>query len=345
MSAKAPRQSNLELLRILAMCGVLLVHADFGALGWPDYRELTTETFYSVTRIVLEAFALVSVNVFILISGWFGINFRLKALAKLLFQCMFFFFGIYFTLVFCGVEQFGLGGLWRCLMLGNNAWFVKCYIGLMIVAPVINAFVRTADRITFRNLLILFFVFQSFYGWISNGAEFIKDGYSVFSFCGLYMLARYIRIHSPGFASGSAVFDFMVYCGFSLLTAVMMIMATYVDKCILLNALFKYTSPLLIAAAMFLLLGFSKKPFVSKTINIIAASCFAVYLFHFMIFSLFVSPAIRLIAEQSNHSIFGAVEVAGLLIAFFASAVLIDRFRIVIWNKLISPLFSYDKAD
>lgn len=341
MSAKAPRQSNLELLRILSMCGVLLVHADFGALGWPDNRELASEPFYSVTRIVLEAFALVSVNVFVLISGWFGINFRWEALAKLLFQCMFFFFGIYFTLVFWGVEQFGLGGLWRCLMLGNNAWFVKCYIGLMIVAPVINAFVKTADRITFRNLLILFFVFQSTYGWISDGAEFIKEGYSVFSFSGLYMLARYIRIHSPHFTSRSAVFDFMTYGGLSLLTAVMMVAATYLDRCNILMLLFKYTSPLLIAAAMFLLLGFSKKPFVSKTVNVIAASCFAVYLFHFMIFSLYISPIIRLIAEQSSYSICGGIKVAGLLIAFFICAVLIDRVRIVVWNELITRFFRY----
>lgn len=343
MSAKVPRQSNLELLRILAMFGVLLVHADFGALGWPDSCELASYTFYSVIRTVVEAFSLVSVNVFILISGWFGINFRWEGLSKLLFQCVFFFFGIYFTLVFMGVEQFCLGGLWRCLMLGNNAWFVKCYIGLMIVAPIINAFVKSTDRRTFRNLLILFFVFQSIYGWISNGAMFIVEGYSVFSFCGLYMLARYIRIHSPRFASWSAATDFVIYVGLSLLTALMMIAAAYIGKDIIIRLLFKYTSPLLIAAAVFLLLGFSKKQFVSKSINAIAASCFAVYLLHFMIFPLYMSPTIRFIAQQNHYSILGAIEVFALLMTFFSSAVLIDRVRIVVWNKLISYLFIYDK--
>ena len=321
------------------MFGVLLVHADFGALGWPDSREFASETFYSIARIVLEAFALVSVNVFVLISGWFGINFKWEGVAKLIFQSMFFFFGIYFTLVLCGVEQFGWSGLWKCLMLGSNAWFVKCYLGLMIVAPVMNAFVKSADRRTFRNLLILFFVFQSIYGWLSDGAEFIKGGYSVFSFCGLYMLARYIRVYSPRWASMSTASDLMTYVGLSLLTAVIMIAAAYIGKDLFVTLMFKYISPLMIAASVFLLLGFSKKPFVSKPINVIAASCFAVYLFHFMIFSLYMAPSIRAIAQQSHYSLIGAVKVGGLLVIFFAGAVMIDQVRILAWNKLIRPLF------
>lgn len=34
------RLSNIELLRILSMLGVLIVHADFGALGEPTRTEL-----------------------------------------------------------------------------------------------------------------------------------------------------------------------------------------------------------------------------------------------------------------------------------------------------------------
>lgn len=326
------------------MFGVLLVHSDFGALGLPDSRELESETFYSVTRTIIEAFAIVSVNVFILISGWFGINFKWESLFKLLFQCMFFFFSIYLTLVVVGAEQLNSRGIWKCLMLGDNAWFVKCYIGLLIVAPIINTFVKSADRRTFRSLLILFFMFQSIFGWFSNGAQFITDGYSVFSFSGLYMLARYIRIHSPRWASGSALTDIIIYVTLSLLTAVIMLSGAFLDKINIIAIMFRYTSPIMIAAAVFLLLGFNKMQFVSKPINTIAASCFSVYLFHFMIFPMFISPSIRAIVQQSHYSLIGVVKVAGLLVMFFACAILIDRVRMVIWSHLISPIFRYDKA-
>lgn len=43
------RLSNIELLRILSMLGVLIVHADFGALGEPTRAELLSTPTYTVS--------------------------------------------------------------------------------------------------------------------------------------------------------------------------------------------------------------------------------------------------------------------------------------------------------
>ena len=74
MTAKS-RLSNIELLRIFSMFGVLIVHADFGALGNPTHTELFFTPVFTIMRTFIEAFAIVAVNVFVLISGWFGINY------------------------------------------------------------------------------------------------------------------------------------------------------------------------------------------------------------------------------------------------------------------------------
>lgn len=141
------RLSNIELLRILSMLGVLIVHADFGALGEPTRAELLSTPTYTVIRTSLEAFAIVAVNVFVLISGWFGINFRWSSLCKLLFQCVFFFFGIYFICYIFGlVEIRPLKGVYMSLMLSENAWFVKSYLGMFLFAPVMNAFIESASK-------------------------------------------------------------------------------------------------------------------------------------------------------------------------------------------------------
>ena len=84
------RLSNIELLRIVSMFCVLIVHADYGALGWPDQSELFSNTNYTIIRTIIESLAIVAVNVFVLISGWFGIKFKWNSLLKLLFQCAFF---------------------------------------------------------------------------------------------------------------------------------------------------------------------------------------------------------------------------------------------------------------
>lgn len=55
-TVKKVRSSNLELLRLLSMFFVLVVHADFQALGMPDRTEMTILPLFSVFRIIIEAF-------------------------------------------------------------------------------------------------------------------------------------------------------------------------------------------------------------------------------------------------------------------------------------------------
>lgn len=335
------RISNLELLRLIAMFGVLIVHTDFGVLGFPDKEELTTTPLYSIIRTLIEFIAIVAVNVFVLISGWFGITFRWRGLCNLLFQCFFFFFGISFTLVALGlldVTSWG-GAFYKCLMFSDNAWFVKCYIGMYIFAPVMNAFVENANRQIFKRFLICFFVFQSLYGWFSNGAAFIEDGYSAFSFMGLYLLARYIRKYQPEIVKWNGKIDFSVYLVISIISAMIFIGSNLLDKPFFGVLMFKYTNPFTIAAAMYLLLAFTKWRFTNNVVNSIAASCFAVYLMHFIIFPTYMREWIQGIAEHySGISVFLGLFL--LLLAFFGVAIAIDRIRLLIWAKLILPHFS-----
>lgn len=145
-TVKKVRSSNLELLRLLSMFFVLVVHTDFQALGMPDRTEMTILPLFSVFRIIIEAFAIVCVNSFVLLSGWFGINFHIKSLCNLLFQCAFFLIGIYTFTILIGIEPLSISGIKRCLMLTNNVWFVKCYLGMFIMAPILNAFVKKLTK-------------------------------------------------------------------------------------------------------------------------------------------------------------------------------------------------------
>ena len=338
-TVKKVRSSNLELLRLLSMFFVLVVYADFQALGMPDKTEMTVLPLFSVSRIIIEAFAIVCVNTFVLLSGWFGINFHIKSLCNLLFQCAFFLIGIYTFTVLIGIEPLSIGGIKKCLMLTNNVWFVKCYLGMFIMAPILNAFVEKTDKRTFSTVLLSFFIFQTIYGWFSNGAPYFEKGYSAFSFMGLYLLARYIRIYQPSYAQWSKSKNFLMYISLSLFTAIMLIITCYFDKVGYFCMFWTYTSPLVIAGALYLLLFFNRFAFQNTGINWIAASCFAVYLFHFFIWEYFMKPHIQQLAITYN-GISCLLAITGLLLTFFTAAILIDKIRLYIWNHFVSKYIS-----
>lgn len=332
------RLSNLELLRILSMMGVLIVHADFGALDTPTLRELSAQPLYCITRVVIEAFAVVAVNVFVLLSGWFGIRLRTKGLCNLLFQCAFFLFGIYGLCVTMGIEKLGVDGIKKCLMMSENVWFVKCYLGMYIFAPALNLFIEKGEKRLVETVLIAFFVFQTIYGFLSGGAAYILRGYSAFSFMGLYLLARYIRTYAPSWSQWSAARNVLAYTLVSLATAACMLTFIRLDKFTYFVAFMDYVSPLVIAGAVYLLLTFSKLQFQSKVINWVASSCFAVYLLHFILFPKYMTPWIQGIASD-NSGMLMLIKIACLLLAFFATAILVDKIRLFIWNRFIAPQF------
>lgn len=334
MREKQVRLSNIELLRILCMFGVLIVHANFGALDIPTKPELIDKTGVCVSRILIESFSIVAVNTFVLLSGWFGIRFKGVALAKLIFQCLFFTCIIYSLYLFYG-GTVTIEGLKSCVMLTKNVWFVKCYIGLFLLSPVLNSFVEHTDRKIFKYVIICFFVYQSMYGWLFEAQDWIQHGYSGWSFIGLYLLARYVKVYRPKLSCLKKEYDIMIYVTLSVLTALCMLLFVYIDKYTYFILFMHYTSPLIIIAALYLLLFFSKVNLTSSCINWIASSCFAVYIQHFMIFPLVMNPLIKNVIE--NNSAFSSlIFISLLLAAFFVVAILIDKVRIFIWNNIMN---------
>ena len=151
---KNVRQSNIELLRMLAMFLVLLVHADFFSLGSPSVNEIQHKPLDAFLRIFFESVSIVCVNVFVLISGWFAIKPSFKGLCNFLYQCLFFLIGLYLITILIGVNKFSLGGVAGCIFATKLNWFIKAYLLLYFLSPVLNAFVKTTSQRTFKLVLI-----------------------------------------------------------------------------------------------------------------------------------------------------------------------------------------------
>ncbi len=336
---KKLRQSNVELLRIITMILVMIVHANFRALSAPTVADAAIAPLSTFLRFLTESFSIICVNVFVLISGWFGIHFKRKRFMEFLFQVFFFGFVIY--VIICLIDPDKIRLIKNVLMTDAwNYWFVKCYLFLYIVSPILNAFVEKATQKQLLTILILFFTLQTFYGWATNGITWFNRGYSGISFAGLYLLARYVRLYPTKWFTHSLIFDLLVYLVFVALNTLCAFWLTRTGHASISTRLFLYTSPFVILASIHFLLIFTKFTITSKTINWIAASCFAVYLTHSN--SFLAKPCYDNLIHNwfINESTISFLLYTGcLMFCVFWVSILSDKIRIFVFNKLFSKDF------
>lgn len=344
VSAKTRRDSNMELLRIIAMFMVMILHADFLANNMPTVEEYASNPLSSLTRVLFESLSAVAVNVFVLISGWFGMKFRWKSVLNILFQCLF--YGVAMLVFFSIFDRSLLSGkvVFDQLYPGRLFWFVPAYLGLLILSPVLNAFIETVSRGTFRTVLVAFLVFQCVYGWflhdVGDYVNGFNDGYSLLSFIGLYLLARYAKVHRSAVFSMKASTDILVYVVASLCTGALIIAATYANGHFILGGsrykFLEYNSPFIIIASMYLVLAFSKTkmPYM-RVVNYLASSSFAIYLIHI---NPLVFPRYKALMHDlyvANDGIVCLLVMAAVMIAIGLACMLADKARIAVWNWLV----------
>jgi len=188
------RQSNMELLRLVAMMMILVMHMDYGAFGLPTAESVENAPTTTFGRIFVEHLCLVAVNVYVLISGWFGIRPKMKSFVRLMLQVATYSIIITGAFLLLGKATFKIGYVTDMLIIGKQYWFVVSYLLLYLVSPILNTFVEHSSKREFQWMLLVFFGFQFVYSWIFGLEEF-AGGYSALSFMGLYLLARYVKIY------------------------------------------------------------------------------------------------------------------------------------------------------
>lgn len=333
------RYSNIELLRIISMLFVLITHACFVSLGAPNQVDFTTSFSSSMMRCIIEAFSAIGVNVFILISGWFGINCRMRRFVEFIFQIIFLQIALYVIMRLLGLTNTMNVSGWVELFLFKYGtyWFVKAYVVLYIFAPVLNAFVIHCGRMQLKLFIVSFFVFQTIYGFCINTGWF-SSGYSPLSFMGLYLLARYLRLYPNRYTDHNRKIDIVLYVVISLFIAMCSSSMIYFFNKVG-TSMFQYSSPLLVLSSVYLFLFFTKISFHSPFVNWVSASCFAVYVIHcspFVFYPYYIDYIKSWFVTESG--IIFIVHVSLLLFFFFVSSIVLDKVRIGVW-RILENLF------
>ena len=336
------RLANMDLLRIIAMLMVLLVHADFAALGAPEVKDWQVNPYGVVVRYVVEMFAIVGVDVFVLLSGWFGIHFKVRKLSELLFQVFFYSFGFFlaFAIIKGGDGIFSLEGI-KSIFLFNSSdyWFIKAYVALYLLSPFLNSFCEKATKKELSVVLVLYLLFHIIYGWIEDASvHFTMNGTTGLSFVALYLMGRYIKLYPCCLMKMNKWNDLYVYIVISILLAVCCIVSLCLRTQVTLSSrIMSYGNPLIWISSIALVLFFSKLQLTNRIVSQVGISCLAVYLFHCNYF-FFRRYYLQLIREWISD---GRIMMVGFYITMiYLVAILLDKIRLNLWNRLLNVVLS-----
>lgn len=337
ISGLKQRDSGMELLRIIAMLLVCVVHCNFVAIGTPTQTDIATHPISSLARFFTQSVSIICVNLFVLISGWYGIRPTRRKFANLLFQVAFYSLLCFVVFTIISPElALCFQGVKHLLLLSENLWFIKSYIFLFVLAPVLNAFVETASQRQFAVLLVCFFAFQFIYGWMFLGVVWFTGGYSTISFVGLYLLARYARVYLLEIlADFRSWLIFIGVCSIVACTFASYIFTSH-GKPWITDLFYCYNSPFSILTSVCVAMSFIGVHFYNRAVNFVASGAFAVYLLHcnpFIFNTCYTATVKGWFATLGTASF--VCHCALLVAGTYVFALAIDQIRLLFWRFIL----------
>ena len=161
---KKERQSGIELLRILAIIGVVVLHYNNWSIGG-GFRYVKKGSLNQIYLYLSQNLFIWAVDVFILISAYFLSTTNKRRFIKvveLILQVILFRVLFYFLPIILEDAKFVKKDFLENLLLPKN-WFAILYCTLYIISPYINRFIGTLNKKEYKKLLITLMILFS--GW------------------------------------------------------------------------------------------------------------------------------------------------------------------------------------
>ena len=324
------RQSNFELLRIICMLMIVSGHIDM-------QHEITFAPFdleFAIPRFI-KGFMCVAVNTFVLISGYWGIKFRVKKLIKMEFQVLFYSIVIFLAMTLLQFHQIDIKQdfFYFLPVTTKRYWFVTCYITLFFISPILNIIKESLSITDYKKLLLggffIIYLWPTF-NFLINAPNLIEDsGYGIANFIYLYFLGDYIHRYLK--SSHSWKFYISIYLTFCFLLGL-----TQSTLSILLGfdftSFFSYNTFFIFIASVSLFIAFTKISIQSNWINKLAQPCLAVYLIH--LHPLLWSNLCSYLGINNYHGLSFLLLLFWLPIVVYLGCFIIETTRLTCFEKL-----------
>lgn len=278
------RQSNIELLRLIAIVGIIILHYNNSDIGG-GFRFVESGSLNENVLYFLESISICGVNLFVMISGFFLARTNNRSFGKmlvLLIQVCLYGLINYLILAAVGRIPFSIKGMIYSFIPLN--WFVTLYIVLYLISPLINrAFYKLKNWKIIVGLIAIFSVIPTVLDLIYQikgkelnslmplGTNGSGRGYTIISFMLCYVIGaainwinlKRIPVWTIGLIQFVVVICIFVWAYWNRSTA------------------WEYCNPLIIAEAFLMISLFLRIEIGSSVIiNVISKSTFSVFLIH-----------------------------------------------------------------
>lgn len=321
---RSERDSNMEMLRIVAM-SMIIIHHFIRHVIYPEDPD-------SIYRIIAPFFQC-GVNLFFLISGYFTIRLSVRSLVRLVL------FVATFGLI-SNVLCVACGGTvsyksWASFVLfpvsKNYYWFIQAYFGLMLLSPVINKGLESLSSHNLRVFTLLFTVFTVYSCAIGQNIC-NNTGYTFCQGLYCYCLAHWIRVDAHRF---SRVKNWKYLLTAFIITCLSSVLYWKTN----LYFIPAYNSIFTVAVSALIFIYFCNVSFKSRAVNQIATAALGCYLLQDG------TLGNQIIYEWQHNFVYGAHPLADKLILFTISFIsfwivsfFITKLLAAIYNAIIKSI-------
>ncbi|MEN9918549.1 MAG: hypothetical protein RL662_985 [Bacteroidota bacterium] len=330
MASKSKRESNIELLRVVVMLMVVITHLYGIALGY----EVGENSWLS--RVFFNCFFIIPVHVFIFISGYYGITFRVNNLISLVIQALFYTLGIGFLFLLCGYPFTPYNYLTSILPISTSYWwFLSTFIALYLLTPFLNLGIEKLSK----QQLLISICGIAYLNYFSGFAfeKISNDGYSIFNFICIYLIAAYLKKYDIQIKRPLLVYLIASLITFAIMYNVAVLGGTVEERFFNLNSPF-----ITLSAIAFFFIFKNLKVGYSATINKLASLSFGVYLIHAhrMVWAM-ILEAVNFLSEKFYDQYTLLIALFLLAIVIFVACIAIEQVRQWICKPMEAKLHAY----
>ena len=262
------RNASTELLRIILMLFIISHHFLIHGMHIMDNDQGNHFLLFLTNSTML-----ISVNVFILISGYYGMRFNMLKLFRLYLLTAVVGGLCYLSYLLIDGVSFGRSCIYHTVFSISHTklWFVKTYIYLFLLSPIINVALRNFDKKQCQQAIFLLTLICLYFGWFWQD-NINANGYSVINFIWIYCMGHYIH-HYFNYRKVSAYIYIIIWILAAITNTILSILLkSYIA--------WTYNNPLVVISSISFFLFFISFNFQSKTISFLARSTLTVYLIH-----------------------------------------------------------------
>lgn len=321
---KKERNSSIELLRLICMMFIIMHHIIITTIA-PKFCS----PLYNITDTLFHT----AVVIFVIITGYFGINFKLGRLLRLWAQVAYYSI-IAGLIAYFALHSIGLKQLFDCALpyYRKPYWFMSTYIELFLVAPALNSVVRsfTQKHLTLL-IVVLLFVNNLFPADLIFGSGLIL-------FAMLYFIGRYLRLYKDRHWSSNRKLACSIICYMFFIAALFYILppSSFLFQK-LIGFSYRYYGIGTILLSVMIFYFFKNITFASKIVNYAAASVLSIYLIHEN--HLISHYVYELPTEILNTYLPPFLSMVAVALGVSVCCVIIDQTRIKLF-LLIDPIFN-----